>query len=330
MIRRLLTSVLVFALCAIGPLWALERSVAGAEAPEFLQAIDTWLEGDDLAALSALAALSRDGNAAAQIFLARVATRAPMHEHVTKPLPRKERVALLRKPGGLSGKSWLTEAETSEPLATAFAQSTRIGEKAGAIAALIEFGEPQTAMIATQSMLLQGEAREAIEILEGNSAKLPPEAIILAEQAIQMLEWEKTGGTESDLTSNKVFKEATEIAKFEWFAPSPVEIRDNPARRAEVIEALPHVTAWTPVREFCKAHCAATAEQCSLAGVVLLPDAGPFAMRSPVESFLPDARYWASARMDGDLARSIRPLGPDEPFFSEIDACFVDAVRARQ
>lgn len=101
-------------------------SISGSDVPEFTVAVESWLNGNDLEALEALPSLSRDGNPAAQIVLAGIATRGSFHSHVTSELDRAERIALLRVTGRLSGKSWLTIAENTEPLATALRQVTRI------------------------------------------------------------------------------------------------------------------------------------------------------------------------------------------------------------
>lgn len=46
--------------------------ISGSETEAFTNAVETWLAGDDLAALRSLAQLSREGNTAAQILLASI------------------------------------------------------------------------------------------------------------------------------------------------------------------------------------------------------------------------------------------------------------------
>ncbi|MEM7752697.1 MAG: hypothetical protein AAF230_04730, partial [Pseudomonadota bacterium] len=86
---------------------AVAVDLPGEDGPEFRVALQSWLNRDDLAALEALSVLAESDNRAAQVLLARIAERAEFHCDVTGSLPRKDRIALLRQPGGRSGKSWL-------------------------------------------------------------------------------------------------------------------------------------------------------------------------------------------------------------------------------
>jgi hypothetical protein len=120
--------------------------IAGAREPAFQEALQTWLDGDDLRALEVLAALARQDNRAAQIFLARVASEVHLHWHVTADMTRGERVALLRQPGGLSGRSWLNAAAMEVPLAAAFKESSQIEPRGSALRTLFSYGENTAAM----------------------------------------------------------------------------------------------------------------------------------------------------------------------------------------
>lgn len=110
---RVLVSIALLA-CLSVPVSALE----GRDDPAYQAAAGVWLSGDDYKSLSLLGDLARSGNAAAQILLGLAATRR-LSENIIK-LPRKERIHLLRKPGGLSGKSWLKVA-ANIPVPLAFA-----------------------------------------------------------------------------------------------------------------------------------------------------------------------------------------------------------------
>ena len=111
---------LLFA-CAL-PAKAVE--IPGQNSPAFQVVLQDWLDGKDRTALAQLAELARQDNRAAQIFLARLAEETHLHAHVTGSLPRAERIALLRQPGGLSGKSWLKAAQVDVPLAVALQQAS--------------------------------------------------------------------------------------------------------------------------------------------------------------------------------------------------------------
>lgn len=295
---------------SFAPMRAGADSLPGHDDPAFGATVDAWLNGDDLEALGSLAQLSRDGNTAAQILLASIANRAHMHVHVTGDLTRKDRVALFRIPGGLSGKSWLSEAEKASPLATALLQSKSANTKAPAIAALVELGEPLSALLAAQSMLFQGEADELIRVLHGLNDKLPKEATALLLWAKEQLDgqgyWRNVGSARvpSQFFGNRAF----DVSELSWVAPNPRELDEN-AELRDVAEANYHqVSSWTPMKIFCQKHCASEVPRCTVTGMSTMWLAGPFAMRSPLETVIPNEAYWASPRIEGDLARQIPDL----------------------
>ncbi|MEP1611084.1 MAG: hypothetical protein ABJL72_04095 [Roseobacter sp.] len=319
------------------PAAAERRKVEGQTAPQFSLAVEEWLEGKDLLALESLAKLSREGNIAAQILLASIATRGNMHAHVTADLPRKERIALLRIPKGLSGKSWLTEAEGKEPLATALLQSTKVGEKAAAIVALIELGEIQTALIAARSVNSTNEAIELTDALIGIEDQLPDEAASVLIHLLNLAYSDEYGRyTGSARIPQRLAQNGSlNVSELAWFSPGPRELLDSKERLAEVVKLSGQVESWTPMYEFCHKKCTSSAGECTVVGMTLLWSVGPFGLRSPVQSLLPNRLYWSSARIEGDLARSAPDIGRyfsdgDTDGVAKINACFIDAMKASQ
>lgn len=308
-------------------------SISGLDVPEFTAAVESWLNGDDLAALEALAALSRGGNPAAQILLDGIAAGGHLHTHVTSQLDHTERVALLRVPGGLFGKSWLTVAENTEPLATALLQINRIGEKAPAIAALIDFGETWEALLAAESMLSQGEATALIGVLQGMDAKLPPEADVILLSALIQSENEDSGRYvgSARIGSSILENDRFEVSEMAWVPPTPRGILENPERLNDVIRLSDQVVSWTPLNRFCDQHCPSSPGTCKAVGASLLSAMGPFAMRSPRMSIITNERYWNSPRVEGDLARNIIDLSRyEEDAFDSVDTCFMDVMSEMQ
>lgn len=120
--------------------------IPGQDCPAFQTALQDWLDGKDMAALTQLAELARQDNRAAQIFLARVAEETHLHSHVTGTLPRAERVILLRQPGGLSGKSWLNAAQEDVPLAKALLLAKNIWKRQTSAPSLLSYGETTLAL----------------------------------------------------------------------------------------------------------------------------------------------------------------------------------------
>mmetsp|Transcript_7466 Transcript_7466/g.12643 ORF Transcript_7466/g.12643 Transcript_7466/m.12643 type:complete len:265 (-) Transcript_7466:1149-1943(-) len=257
-----------------------------------------------------------------------------MHVHVTSDLLRKDRIALLRIPKGLSGKSWLTEAQNTEPLAAALLQSGKIDEKAPAIAALIEYREPTAALLAAQSMLFQGEAAELLEVLEGLDEKLPEEASVLLLWALYQSENSDSGRYVGSARVGTLVLGEQSLRKYElaWTAASPRALVEDPDLRANVIRLSDDVRSWTPLRNFCEANCEDSRQSCTAVGASALSAAGPFSLRSPAESLIPNDVYWSSARVEADLVRQIRDIKSwyNWTDFTEINSCFFENLQAAQ
>jgi len=307
-----------------------DRKIAGSDAPEYNKAVSQWLDGEDKAALISLAELARQDNRAAQILLASIAVNGNLHAHVTSKLSRNERIALLRIPEGLSGKSWLTAAEQSEPLATALLQARKIGSKAPAIRTLIEFGEMQTALIAAQSMLYQGEANALIAALQGLENRLPAEAeVILAwarNQSADSTQGSYAGSARIGTLQFADLQYAT--SELAWEAPSPGQVIDGSDWYQAAIDNAENITSWRPIRNLCEKSCAETVNNCTVTGASLLWQAGPFPMRSPIEALIPNDQYWQSARIEADITRKIPNLNRFENSLDgNMNACFVRTMQ---
>ena len=78
--------------------------------PRFQTALTAWLDEDDQTSLPELAALAAEDNSAAQVLLGLVDRAPPLQGPWLANLPRSERIALIRAPGGLSGRSWMISA----------------------------------------------------------------------------------------------------------------------------------------------------------------------------------------------------------------------------
>ena len=256
-----------------------------------------------------------------------------MIAHITPELPRKDRIALLRIPKGLSGKSWLTEAQGKEPLAVALLQVNRIGEEAPAIAALIELGEPRTALLAAESMLYQGQARELIAVLQGLEDQLAEEAEFLLDWALAQAADPVTRsyGGSARVPRSYIRGDRFDISSVVWGPPETREIVEDKAIREAVIRLSGKVESWTPIRQFCDRNCASSAGACTTLGASMMTQ-GPFAMNSPLESVIPNTVYWASPRIEGDLARAVRDVSGEGRgrYLGKVDACFPKAMEEKQ
>jgi len=228
--------------------------INGADHPDYQAAVAEWLAGRDAEALAHLAQLSRDDNAAAQILLARIAARAPLHQHVTGMLSRADRVALLRMPGGLSGKSWLTKAAETAPLAAALLQSTRVGENAAAVTTLLDLGETETALLAASTMVSYGETAVLQGVIDGVTTRLPDDA------SLALSLWATNYASEDDgsgLVSLEVMLgEPLAVHKLTFSPPRLRSLVEDATYRDTAMTYANQVTSWTPIRQYCERNCA--------------------------------------------------------------------------
>lgn len=109
--------VLVSLLLAFGAGAARAAEPRGQDDPRFQSALALWLADDEETALPELATLSAGGNRAAQVLLAQIDVTPSFQGPWLAGLPRAERNALLRAPGGRSGRSWMQAAAEDTPFA---------------------------------------------------------------------------------------------------------------------------------------------------------------------------------------------------------------------
>lgn len=327
-----LIRIAVFVCLLSAPVQAEPGPIAGESDPNYQAMVSLWLAGQDLRALTGLGQLSRDGNRAAQILLARIASNGRLHAHVTSAMPRKERVRLLRLPEGLSGRSWLFEAMAEIPLAAAFLQSARAREKADAITALYDGGETDTAMLTGRSLLLQNDPLPVIDALLAAQEPLTDDAWLLLGDALEM-----AGDTATQryagavaLSEGAVTGARRDIAILTLTPPAPQAMVSDPAVFQSVERHSLNVEAWTPIRQFCDANCADSSASCTAVGASLMSRLGAFAMRSPSQRLLPNETYWSSNRIEADLARSFPQVERVDPDIRALNQCFFDAMTAAQ
>ncbi|MCL4674925.1 MAG: hypothetical protein KJZ59_02585 [Pararhodobacter sp.] len=168
-LARLARRLAVAASVAALPLAALASppKIPGSEAPDFTQALETWLADDEATALPALAELAREGNHAARVLLGLIDKTPAMQGPYLAHLDRAERLALLRDSGGMSGRSWLSQS-ADLPLAAAWMALWDVNADISVIDAFQALNEPRA-------------AREALIVLAAREnpalGRLPPEQV---------------------------------------------------------------------------------------------------------------------------------------------------------
>jgi hypothetical protein len=278
-------------------------------------ALASWLADDDAEALPALAALAAEGDRAAQILLAQIDLNVALAGPWLVRLPRAQRVALLRRPGGLSGQSWLREATADEPLAAAWLLQLDAASAADveAFRRFSALGEDRAARVALLAMAQR--QRRGFALIADDPAY---------PQALRYLVWREWA--RDPATAPRV---AAEIAAL---PPGDPQVtlhagRDpTPGDRAAWLAAAPTAE---PLRVFCAAVCPRSQASCAAAAFELHGGVqGVARLGSPVEALVSSEDWFSSPRGLAALLR--RPPETEERVarLAEIDACFADAYAA--
>lgn len=323
------------------PFAAPAQTLPGQEAPAFQAALSAWLDGDDLPALQALGDEARAGNTAAQILLARISEEWHLHRHVTDPLPRAERIALLKQPQGISGTSWLAAAQAASPLATALILrkqaftsltlpdgSKQAPEAMAAVAILLEHGEQALATEVAFKLFDAVFLAEVLTLLDSYQDLLDPSVEDLRVRALLLL-------AEASDTPDALRAEAADLRASQSDADRlalghvfPAQVVHDPAALTRLRLSAEDVTAWTPMRQLCEVSCPNSYETCLVAGAVSLGYGRRAPFASPLQSLIPDEAYWQSPRMRGDAARRMTEIPDAFNAATALDQCFADTVSA--
>lgn len=299
---------------------AVAEDIAGIADTDFVSAKDLWLTGtDDIAALGALSALANDGNRAAQILIARIETRPVLHQHVTGTLERADRIALLRKPGGLSGKSWMTDAATDTPLAAAFVAIRGQDTRADGAVALLDLQEIDAALLPLKDQLNYGAYDLVLELLE--HPNVPAHAGVLRSYA-----WGAKAASEGISMPIITFPLAY---KLEWDIWSALENEPPPDITAEAIKVIPEVIALQPFAAICETHCPETTATCTYAlALKALANTSPMAtLASPVETIISTNTYQTSGRFETDIKRHMQTQSIPAIDTGKMDRCAADYLQ---
>lgn len=297
--------VLLFALSV--PAFAQSPAWPGADDPGFGEARQAWLAGsDDMAALARLADLAGAGNMAARILLGAVVDDRLLPDAVAA-LPRADRIALTRAPGGMSGTSWLRVAGQTSPLAAALEASSTVGRTASV-------AETERAL---ETLLAAGETGRALRMLST---------------------FHNMGGFGPDGGWTMVLRHASHPALEGHGAPllealqalltDPSTGVSDPGALAEVKAALARLRGLSditaPLAALCAARCPAAAGACTAALVRITGGLVGHVTLSPVEGLIDSATYQASPRFAADLRRR---LSPTADRVAAMDACAAGLLR---
>jgi len=308
---------------------AVAQPIPGAEAPGFVGARALWLAGDDLPALQALAGLAREGNTAAQMLLSQIALATYTHAHVTAGMDRRDRIALLRQEGGLSGRDWMQAAAEAHPLATAYwasrapiADDLAIAEN---VRLFVQYGDRRHALLAISESVnyaTHDRARNAEVMARIYADSLGPAGIWLWTLALSEAAFRGPTRLPATVRTMDDFLEylgqyRTPEAAFAWqgtsvlrrFLADPqdppygvtwTEVSSYEDTVRAMIANLPDVA---PLAGFCAENCpdAVAACQVDVAEIYSLGDGFPYPFASPLPAVISDSEYQTSRRFYRDI-----------------------------
>ncbi len=151
----------------------------GADSPEFLTAVESWLNDNDADSLPALSALAKSGNVAARLLLSRIESTDRGPSRFVQGLSRTARHHLFRQESaqGRFRPSWLrSESGAQNPLAKALLESTALGINIDAIRRLYGLGEIQATEHLVRKVAVDGSRRQRLEVAQilGPNSELAP------------------------------------------------------------------------------------------------------------------------------------------------------------
>ena len=330
----MLRFVILLACLLAGPATADRPPVPGEDVAEFVEARDAWLDGDDLTALTSLKGLAQGGNTAAQILLARIGEEPHMHRHLTADMKRAERIALLRQPGGVSGKSWLRAAVVESDLASALvlrnvAFNAVDGVSPEAVAAarvLLDYGEVELATEIAFKLIDEVFLNETLNFLDTYAGDLSPVADKLRASVLLTLAPSQEDAYEMRAQAEGILDAMPPEKRLALAELYPWQVEDNPELQTLLIRYAELVPDWAPMRDICETSCAPSYDTCLLAGATSLGYARRFPFLSPLTTLVPNGEYWSSARMPGDAARRMAEIAPAFEAAGRFDTCFAETI----
>lgn len=314
-------------------------------------AIDHWLAGDDAAAFTGLSALAQAGDERAMLFLGAIERRSRGSAYLAG-LDRETRNRLLRAPGGLSGRSWLTRVTSHQALAAAL-----IASRDGDPVALLELDQRYAA---SEAILAAFNTAPWLLVAIDHETPVPDELRYLVWVGADMgLSPEIIGETLRDDQKTALRAALTEVFDPAWHdslqlamfqsmhqpqsvipAPSllaaltgrilrygefhPGALDEYSGASAEqqqaalaaaqiILESAPEAA---PIRRLCVEACPDDPDACTIAVWSIIGGGltlGVF--HTPIDSLVDQATYVSSARYLEDLRRAARFAHPD------VDAC---------
>lgn len=273
------------------------------------KAIALWLADQEMDGLRALAGLASDGDPQAQLLLGLIDKTSEMQGPELIAMSRPDRLALMREPGGISGRNWVhAAAEQGAPHALAWQALWSMQADVTTAESFAALQEPQAVARSLLTLVKRRETGFAPAILK--RPWYPQTLLFLSDQ-----------GTPLPVLSAALHPGDPQHKLLTGTAPDPDALRDW----------LAESPVAASLRATCEVVCASSAPQCSYA---LYRALGSYPILlthgSPANALIPNADFMASPRGRAVLARRImlmhttrmRQVALDK--LSEIDSCAAD------
>ncbi|KIC36468.1 hypothetical protein RA27_22215 [Ruegeria sp. ANG-R] len=328
MLMRCYWFIFVFCLSVFATATSAQPVIPGSADPEFVEAVDEWLEGNEIEALSSMSTLARMGHVPAKILLSRIADTDWLSAHIAEKLSRTERIELFREPRGLSGRDWLASASEDSELANAlwatqFGEPREVPEFESIVRTLIIYGEIKPLLgyfiktwqfghedvavraIIENDALFGAAGRDFLgfaiqSMIQRGKQPLFPSRIRTIEEMRAFLDWLRSD-VHKFAASGYIRTNGTQIA--------------IPTRRdgLELIADAAHsLRELQPLLLFCESMCAASQQRSCLAdtaSTIAQAGAFPYPFSSPAQSLIADEAYWSSSRFFEDVNRTLNRQG---------------------
>lgn len=256
--------------------------VPGAETAAFAAARAAWLADDEASGLRGLAELAAGGNTAARLLLGVIDKSPALQGPWLAQLDRAERVALMRAPGGMSGRSWLRYA-ADHPLGAALLARFHADTGPEVGAALAALGEGRAAREALMALAM----REHSSLRSDWHDWMDPElAFVVWPRADAALRARLDAALPPDHPQRALMGgTASPEAWDRWLAEAP---------------------AAAALRALCDAECPESTATCRRALMAALGGhAAALMLGSPVEALIPMAAFVASPRGQASVLRRV-------------------------
>lgn len=277
-------------------------------------AIAAWLADDELAGLRGLSDLAQQGDAQSQLFLGLIDRHAALQGPAVLSLSRAERIALLRAPGGMSGRNWVgVAAEQGNALALAWRDMADVSSNLETATQFAELGETRALVRTLLTIAKRQERGFAAEIVAQDWYPetllfLSPDMTLTPERAAKLHPGDPQHRYQNGVKPPKA-------AWRDWLAQAPAALH---------------------LRATCASVCPSEAAQCVQALYHALGDYQALLTHgSPAISLVPDAVLAASPRGQAALARRImlmrstRMREAERMKLAEVSLCATDWLAAQ-